>query len=159
MNWYLVEVKKGKEEALKEVLDQYDSLRVYYPRVQKHIRIHGEDSYGERALASGCVLLETELTIKEVSSTLLKHPAYSICSFALLSDDMVTLLKRFCQDDWLMKMSKGVIVDGVTKVKEGPLVGEESHIMKINRHKRFCQLDYELNHQCILVGLEITEKR
>lgn len=159
MNWYLIEVEKGQEEAAVERLNLYKEISAYYPKVQKHFRVHGEDSFGERALSSGCVLVETKLSIKQLSEYFNKQKQFSILSFQVLHEDEVEMIKRLCGKDWLMKMSRGVIVNGITQIKEGPLIGEEPHIKKINRHKRFCELDYELNNRSILAGLEITEKR
>lgn len=158
MNWYLIEVEKGQEESITEMLNHEEQFSAYFPKVQKHFRIHGEDSFGERALIAGCILLETDLSLKQVSD-LFVHREIQIRSFEVLNDHDVLLLKRFFGNEWLMKMSRGVIVDGITKIIEGPLVGEEAHIKKINRHKRFCQLDYELNNHQLLAGLEIIEKR
>lgn len=159
MNWFELVVERGKEETFAQCLNAEPYWKVYFPRVQKHLRTHGVDSFGERPFSAGCVLMETNLSIKEVSEHLSKHTQFGITAFQVLSEETVLLIKRLCGDDWLMKMSKGYIIDGIPKIQEGPLVGEELHIEKINRHKRFCQLDYKLNNQNILAGLEITEKR
>ena len=56
-------------------------------------------------------------------------------------------------------MSEGVIEDGRTVVRSGPLRGREDLIRKIDRHKRVAFLDVGLLDQVrVRVGLEITRK-
>ena len=56
-------------------------------------------------------------------------------------------------------MSEGVIEDGRTVVRSGPLRGREGLIRKIDRHKRVAYLDVGLLDQVrVRVGLEITRK-
>ena len=57
-------------------------------------------------------------------------------------------------------MSRGVICNGVTHVQEGPLLGWEQNIRKIDRHKRiaFLKSPDETSELVAKVGLEITEK-
>ena len=38
-------------------------------------------------------------------------------------------------------MSRGIIRDGVTIVTEGPLVGNEARIRKIDRHRRLAKIE------------------
>lgn len=57
-------------------------------------------------------------------------------------------------------MSKGVIRGGVTFVTEGPLMGRENLIARIDRHKRtaFLKIPMPAGKCGVQVGLEITEK-
>lgn len=59
-----------------------------------------------------------------------------------------------------IRMSKGVICNGITQVTEGPLKGREAQICKIDRHKRLAKLRMqgEQNTRYIPAGLEIVEK-
>lgn len=43
--------------------------------------------------------------------------------------------------DRTLKSSTAVIVDGVLHVQTGPLVGQESRVRKIDRHRRSCVVD------------------
>ena len=59
----------------------------------------------------------------------------------------------------MVGMSEGVIADGRTVVRSGPLRGREDLIRKIDRHKRVAFLDVGLLDQVrVRVGLEITRK-
>ena len=57
-------------------------------------------------------------------------------------------------------MSVGVMEGDRIIVKEGPLVGMEGKIKKIDRHKRMAILEVELVNRVseMKVGLEIVEK-
>lgn len=58
-------------------------------------------------------------------------------------------------------MSKGIIQNGVTYVTEGPLVGQEARIRKIDRHRRLAKIEAPsglVEGEAFWAGLEITSK-
>lgn len=57
-------------------------------------------------------------------------------------------------------MSYGVIRDGVLKISRGALVGMESRVRKIDRHKRkgYISMSLDGKEEVAEIGLEITEK-
>ncbi|MCC8137092.1 MAG: hypothetical protein LIO76_03350 [Clostridiales bacterium] len=64
-------------------------------------------------------------------------------------------------------MSKGIIRDGLAHVTEGPLIGQDNRIVRIDRHKRLAWLkvsddasrNFTRDSTSVLVaGLEITER-
>ena len=57
-------------------------------------------------------------------------------------------------------MSQGIIVNGRVIILSGPLVGEESRIRKVDRHKRRAWLQIKLfgKPYTVVVGLEISQK-
>lgn len=81
-------------------------------------------------------------------------------AFAPVMPEEEELLKRLCQGGHHLEMSKGVIRDGVTQITEGPLVGLEKQIRKIDRHKRLARVDSGNGKlsDYITAGLEIVEK-
>lgn len=60
----------------------------------------------------------------------------------------------------IIEMSKGIIVNGKLKIISGPLMGKESTIKKIDRHKRKAWVSVNLfgKERLIVVGLEIFQK-
>ncbi|MEY8481188.1 hypothetical protein AALD74_04940 [Lachnospiraceae bacterium 48-21] len=70
------------------------------------------------------------------------------------------LLRFLCGKTRHIEMSRGVIRNGITQVKEGPLKGMESQICKIDRHKRLAKLCAQegKNIKYVSVGLEIVKK-
>ena len=49
-------------------------------------------------------------------------------------------LKSLCGEARHLRMSRGVIQDGITQIIEGPLRGMEERICRIDRHKRLARL-------------------
>ncbi len=70
------------------------------------------------------------------------------------------LLRRLSDESHHMGMSIGYIAEGKTHVTQGPLVGYESRIRKIDRHKRLARisLPYARGEMELCMGLEITSK-
>ncbi|MCD7982171.1 MAG: transcription antiterminator, partial [Clostridiales bacterium] len=77
-----------------------------------------------------------------------------------LTEEEKSFILRFCGDDMLAEMSRGIIEGSRVKVLEGPMMGMEAYIVKLDRHKRKAWLEMEMfgRIQRIQVGLEITMK-
>jgi transcriptional antiterminator NusG len=69
-------------------------------------------------------------------------------------------LKDLYGDSRNLKMSRGIVKNGVTQVTAGPLKGLEKRICRIERHKRLVKLKMPTEQSIgyIMAGLEITEK-
>ena len=90
--------------------------------------------------------------------------------FALVLEDRTMLrrvepeeeafLRKLGGPDHHLEMSVGYIRDGVTHVVEGPLVGMERRICKIDRHKRIANILIPAGglEKSLTAGLEITAK-
>ena len=61
-----------------------------------------------------------------------------------LSEDEVKLLKKLGKKEQIVEMSVGVIEDDCVKILEGPLMGMEGCIRKIDRHKRKAWIEVEM---------------
>lgn len=70
------------------------------------------------------------------------------------------LLRRLTGDTTNVAVSVGVIEGDKIIIKEGPLIGMEGMIKRIDRHKRMAVLEVELFNRVseVKVGLEIVEK-
>lgn len=69
-------------------------------------------------------------------------------------------LRSLCGREHHLRMSRGIVRGGAATVTEGPLVGRENMIRRIDRHKRLAFLTGMpgMNGKCIRAGLEIVEK-
>ena len=74
-----------------------------------------------------------------------------------LTNDEKSLLKSLLNENHLIMHSTGIIVDSKLIVQEGPLVGKEGLIRKINRHKRLAFLG-DVFGKVMKVPLEVTSK-
>ncbi|MCF6413949.1 hypothetical protein I7648_09610 [Collinsella tanakaei] len=61
-------------------------------------------------------------------------------SWAPLSDEAAAWYASVTDDRHVIRSSTAVIVDGALHVQSGPLVGQESRISKVDRHRRRCQV-------------------
>lgn len=70
------------------------------------------------------------------------------------------LLRSLCCENCNMPFSRGVIRSGNVIIQEGPLMGHEHMIRRIDRHKRLAtiQIPFLGVETKVTAGLEITEK-
>ncbi|XCP85332.1 antiterminator LoaP [Roseburia hominis] len=81
-------------------------------------------------------------------------------TFTPVTPEEEEMLRRLCGRQHHLKMSRGIIRDGVTLITEGPLIGLENQIRKIDRHKRLARVERRNGNSSdyITAGLEIVEK-
>lgn len=80
-----------------------------------------------------------------------------------VSPEEENLLRRLGGSDHHLGISRGYIRDGITHVTQGPLVGMERRIRRIDRHKRIAWVGYPEDGSGrsgapFTAGLEITSK-
>lgn len=61
-------------------------------------------------------------------------------SWMPLAPDAQEWFERCMDGEHILRSSTAVIVDGVLHVQEGPLVGQEARIRKVDRHRRRCDV-------------------
>ena len=70
------------------------------------------------------------------------------------------MLRELCGEQHHLRISIGYISDGIPHIVQGPLVGMERKIRKIDRHKRLAWIEYPSIKPgaSFAAGLEITSK-
>lgn len=58
-----------------------------------------------------------------------------------MPDDAQDWYRSILDDDGVVRNSVARIEDGVLHIEQGPLVGQEARVKKIDRHKRWCLVD------------------
>ena len=168
-NWYVIQVRSGHEDKIVNACHTYipeEILKKAFVPKYKHVRkIRGEWKQLESPLFTGYVFLITD-HIEELFYSLHKIPDFT----KLLGndgDDIYPLtrkdayfIERFVNDEYILDMSIGHIIGDKVIINEGPLLGYEGLITKIDRHKRIAYLDINLFDQHLIakVGLEIISK-
>lgn len=61
-------------------------------------------------------------------------------SWMPLAPDAQEWFERCMDEGHVLRSSTAVIVDGVLRVVEGPLVGQEQRVRKVDRHRRRCEV-------------------
>ena len=62
-------------------------------------------------------------------------------AYAPMPDDAQDWYRSVLDDDGAVRNSVARIEDGVLHIEQGPLVGQEARVKKIDRHKRWCLVD------------------
>ncbi len=168
MIWYLLHCKKQKERKFLDTCRQYLSGKVLkeafvftYDRMR---RFQGEWHLERQLMFPDYVFLESddETALTEELNRYRKIAGlYRECEdVPYVEKNEENFLISLCGETHHLGMSKGVIRDGITRITEGPVLGMEERIRKVDRHKRLARLEVPGNHMpgSILAGLEIVDK-
>lgn len=168
-NWYVVQVRTGKEEAIAKKLqfhiDHDVLLECFIPCCKRQKKFRGKWQIVEEVLFKGYIFVITD-KIDDLYTQLKEIPDLT----KLLGNDgediypiypqEALFLARFSTEDYIVDVSKGYIKGDTIMIIEGPLVGLEGYITKIDRHQRIAYVDVNLLGQVssVQVGLEIISK-
>lgn len=168
-NWYAVQVRFGKEieimRACSLLIDKKALDECFVPRCQRMKKFRGEWVNVEEILFKGYVFMISD-HIDTLFNELKKIPDLT----KILGNDGENIypiykeeamfLTRFGGDKHIVEVSSGYIEGDVIKVTDGPLVGQEGLIAKVDRHKRIAYVDVSLFGQVtrVQVGLELIKR-
>lgn len=172
--WYAIRTKPGHEKNVKQKIENmmikgnHDDCRILYCVKKKRYLGAWHDEKSE--FLPGYVFLvthETEAGGRNIErlpvfpEVLLKitESSGSGNKICLVKREEEEFLARLTNGKDEIGMSYGIIQKGVLKIREGVLVGMESRVRKIDRHKRKGYIAIKINSEEIAeIGLEITEK-
>ena len=166
--WYVIQTKTGQEEPMRQRVERmlphkfYEDCKIlYYVKKKKYL---GEWHEERERLLPGYMFLVTEKP-EPVSEALGRITEFTRLlgtgsTFCPVSQEEEELLTKLTGGKDEIGMSYGVIEKGILKVNSGVLIGMESRIKKIDRHKRkgFISMRLDGCEKLVGVGLEITEK-
>ena len=167
--WYVLQVRTGAEESIRlqcrSNIPEAVLERCFIPYYEEKKRIRGKWTIQKKVLFPGYVFVVTEDlnhlydSLKTVIGlTKLIGTGKEIVP---LTEEEKDFLLGFGGEEQVVKMSEGIIEGTKIIVTQGPLMGKEGYIKKIDRHKRKARLELEMfgRMQEVVVGLEIVEKR
>ena len=169
VTWYVVQVQTGRERAMCELIERVAPASLvgecFTPKYQTQKKVHGEWRDVEQLLLPGYVIVDTgqpELLMQ----TLRKIPDFTRLltmgeTFAPLEERDVEWIGTFTQKGRrAIPMSMGVMEGDRVVVTEGPLVGREALIKRVNRHKSLAILELQICGRTVTikVGLGIVGK-
>jgi len=176
MLWYVLHVETSFEQKVVDEIHHLwmtNEVRSFVPRYEANFRKAGVVTLETRRLFPGYVFVETKMKGTELIVATRGHIERSAhihrflrygdghegCCYAMNAEER-RVLKNLCGDGYCIGMSRGVIEDGETRVFDGPLIGHESLIKHIDRHKMVAILEVEKMGQKreMKVGLEIVSK-
>ncbi|GLC81979.1 antiterminator LoaP [Lacrimispora brassicae] len=172
-NSYVLFVKTGFEERIVRLLKKRLVSSLFSPYVltkETLFRKKGETIKSVEIYFRGYVFIDSELGTEdfvfEISPYIMKiEGIYQIVNYGNKSDIVIsererTMLKNLFGINHCIGSSKGLIVGDRIKINEGPLIGFENIIKKINRHKRQAVIEIDMLGEVrqLTVSLEIVEK-
>lgn len=170
-NWYVVQVNTGSEHTVQQIIArELDNAGIAYedcfvPLAEFVRKIDGAYQKMVKPMFPGYIFLISQNI--DVVHMHLKHvSAYTRIlgapnTFVPLYPEEVRLLLSFSQYDHNVTMSYGFIENDSIYIEEGPLVGKEGLIRKINRHKRIAEVEFNFMRRktVIRMPLEIISKK
>jgi transcription termination/antitermination protein NusG len=169
--WQVVHVLGGFEVKIRDFLNKDSRNIAFIPKKKKIFRKRGINNIEESVLFPNYVFVKTtmehfdfmeytQLYLVGIEGfiKLLKHD--KVGTESLLPDE-ISFLKRFLNEDFLVDESVGIIEGDSVVIMDGPLVGCESLIQKIDRHKRLAWIQMNMfgEMRTISVPLEIISKK
>ncbi len=163
--WYLLACQGQDEQNIAELCRKYLSQKalrkVFLLTYDTVRRYEGVWHLERKLLFPANVFLESEdeeMLWKELREY--KELAGNENCLTRMNQEEEDFLKQLYGTGYHLKMSRGVISEGVAQIKEGPLKGMESRICKVDRHKRLARIrtGMKREYHYILAGLEITER-
>ena len=166
--WYVMQVRTGTEERIRlqceRVIEKAVLERCFIPHYQQKKRFQGKWHIQEKILFPGYVFLiarNVELVREKLQKVIgLTKLIGTGDEIIPLTDQETALLLRMGGEEQVVEISVGVIEKDKVKIQEGPLVGMEGLIKKIDRHKRLAYLEVEMlgRTTTVKLGLEIVAK-
>ena len=167
--WYVIWVVARKEQELINIItdkvpaDLY--TRVWTPCKKELRRYAGVETTQDIILFPGYVFIDTD-DPDAIHQYLYRYSSYIRFlkdggSYSPVSDHERSIIEHFTGESGTAGISMGVIIAGCLHILDGPLVGMESYITKIDRHRRkaYVQIDNLLGEDRLLsFGLEVIEK-
>ena len=149
VRWYLLKVREGSEAAtcskLLRALSR-DLLMDCFPLVKEHWFKRAGVWELQRATAYRGYAFAVTPDPAELSKALSRLSVQAELagadgrSWMPLAPDAQEWFERCMDESHVLRSSTAVIVDGALHVQEGPLVGQEQRIRKIDRHRRRCEV-------------------
>ena len=166
--WCVIQVFTGQEEKMRSACIKYIDSDVleetFIPKRIRRRKYLGTWRDEECALFPGYVFLVTEkpdelhdqLRRVEGMTKLLRDES----SVLMLTHEEEEFMKTLGDSEHVTQMSIGIIEGKTIRITEGPLIGLEGMIRKIDRHKRQCIVETDMFGQKtkMTVGLEIISK-
>lgn len=168
--WYVVQVVGGQEHVVIQQIEKLVSSETFascfVPQYEIKKKYSGVWKYCQEILFPGYIFVDTKTPnefARELSKvsrmTKLLHDGNE--RFIPLSNDEKTLISAFIgDDDYVMKMSEGIIEGDEIIILKGPLMNHVGLVKKIDRHKRLAYLEIWLCGRRVTAkaGLEIVRK-
>jgi len=176
VNWYAMFVMTGYEHKLVDFISRYwciEGLKPFVPMYETRFRRARQVLVETKRCVPGYIFLETEMSgldlycrvkpliaITEKALKVLRYDQSNLDSSFEIKQEEQEFLQGVLNNERCIEMSQGFIEGNKVIVTNGPLVGHEGLIRKINRHKMEAELAIQFMNsiRAVKVGLEIVKK-
>jgi transcriptional antiterminator NusG len=172
MYWYVLFVKASKERKVEQYLKKQLSTEEgmpFIPLQEILFRRAGEEKKELRFLFPSYVFIESILPDQEFIKVInpLIYKLSDIISLLKYSDSEIAMkeserqmLLNLCNNDHCIETSYGIIEGDKIRISSGPLMGKESIVKKVNRHRREALIEIDImgDTRLVSVALEIIDK-
>lgn len=166
--WYVIQTMVGEEKSTidmsKAILDNNTKHDFFIPEADRMKRFRGEWHKIRKPMFPGYVFISTD-EIEKVHEELKKVPKLTKLLGAgrlaiPISEREEKLIETLTNKQHIAEMSIGYIEGDRLIVQEGPLMGMEALVKKIDRHKRTAILTITMfgNSTDVTMGLEVLRK-
>lgn len=167
-NWYAIQVRTGSEKLICEKVIQTVDTSLYeecfVPLAEYIMKRDSVYQKTIRPLFPGYFFIITDY-IEQVAAGLSKISQFkrvlkSDNIFTPIEQEEADLIATLYDDDYLVRLSKGIIVNSRVMILSGPFQGKEGLIRKIDRHRRMGIIEMNMMGRPLQVQipLEIAEK-
>ncbi|MDR2044216.1 MAG: antiterminator LoaP [Clostridium sp.] len=171
--WYVLMARTGREqEAKAEIQSHWDTEHIlpFLPVKEIYFRKAGTVQKENRLLFPGYVFVETTVESHDFlvmalqfikrTNTFFRVLEYGDSKEIAVREEEKVFWQKILNQNYCVECSRGVIEGDRVRVKEGPFIGSESRIKKIDRHKRQAVMELELMGapRSISVSFEVLEK-
>lgn len=170
---YVIFVMTGEENYselfVNKILQNYQ-VSVFVPIVEKYHRTASEITKQIKVMFPGYIFIESELNDMEIykemkiaitsCDDIISMLRYGDSFVYKLRDQEHTTIKALMNRNYCMEASIGIIIGDKVHITSGALVGFESIIKKINRHRREATIEIEMMGAMrqIVVGLDVIQR-
>lgn len=166
--WYVIQVMTGDEKVTidmcKAIVQDDDIYEFFIPEVDRKKRIKGKWYNIRKPMFPGYVFISTE-RMKELYEKLKNVPKLTKVlgtdhTVTPISQSEENLIKRLTNKQHIAEISVGYIEGDRLIISEGPMMGMEAMVKKIDRHKRIAVLSVTMfgNSTDVTMGLEVLRK-
>lgn len=168
-NWYIIQIFRGYEERINQHLNAYEEFKVFYPKKRFVKKTKEGQELHLVPLFPGYLFVKTSssrnhfydfyqkvIAPLEGVVKILKHKE----SDALWPEE-IAWIKALINEEDVVEASYGLKEADKVIIVSGPLMGRESQINKIDRHKRIAYLNFTLfgETQTLELPLEVLSKK
>jgi len=168
-HWYIVQVFRGQEDFFINRFINHEDYEVFTPKQVQLLKRKESLIKVIRPLFPGYIFIETDKEFKEFRKFYQEFMSIIDGCIRIIKykDDVEALapherafIERFIDKKKVIDSSIGFIEGDRIRIIEGPLIGNESLIRKINRHKRTALVEVTLfgEIQTIELSCEIIAK-